>query len=118
MKNSEWIYDCLVELINDIGIEHTDEITDKLTEKSNEISDAITEGYYYSSDYVADCNLKGHRASEEKSEITRLRQEIQLLNKFISEKGFSYNIKNNSIYEVGYEPCGPFRSASYEKEIK
>lgn len=66
---------------------------------------------------MADCNLKESKISKTNSDITKLRCEIELLENFIRVKGFNFTIKNNSIYELGYEPCGSDHMASYEKRI-
>lgn len=118
MDNKEWIYDYLIEMFESLSIEVTDNISDIISTYSKDISDGITEGYYCSSNYVADCNARESIKSNENREINELKNEIKLLEKFIQSKGYNFKIRNNSIYETGMEYIGGDLMASFEREIK
>lgn len=114
----EWICDYLEEMIEKLGIEINDDISDVIVEYSQGISDGVREGYYLSSNYVADCNLKESVKSREKSEIESLKSELDALYNAIRIKGFNFHYKNNQVYETGEEYVGGSISASYDRPVK
>ena len=119
MDNKEWIYDCIMEMLNDINIKiEKDEDSDRISECARDISDGFRESYYCSGDYVADRNLKESTKSKENNKTEQLEKQIELLEKFIYSKGFSFTIKGNSICETGMEYIGGDLMGSFERIIK
>lgn len=114
----EWIYDYLKEMVEKLGMELNDDTSDIITDYSNSIVDGVTEGYYCSGEYVADCNLKESRLSNENNKIKSLQNELDALYIAIRIKGYSFYFKNNQIYETGMEHIGGTVSASYNRIVK
>lgn len=114
----EWIYDYLKEMMQGLKIEITDDVCDAITEYSNNIADGVTEGYYCSSGYVADCNLKESKQNNEKREIEELKRELNELYSAIRSKGYNFHFKNNRVYECGMEYVGGTVEASYDRVVE
>lgn len=118
MDNKEWICNLLKEMVEGFEIEITDEMFDVIREYSKDISNGISEGYYYSSDYVADCNAKESEKSNEKREIDLLKNELNALYSAIKTKGYSFYYNGNCVRETGMEHIGGTVSASYDRPVK
>ena len=117
MDNTEWVKEILEEMFNDLKIGINDDINDRLQKCADDIDEGYKEGYMCSSNYVADQNFQEFKQSEKSNEVEELKNEVELLERFIHSKGFNFKIQCNEIYETGVEYIGGSLSASFERKI-
>lgn len=114
-----WLCEYLEEMLNKAKVNiELDDITDLITEYANYIEEGVQEGYYASSNYVADCNLREDIKSKEQLKVKELKKEIQCLYNAAAVKGISMSYENGKVYEYGMEHTGGTIFASYKREIK
>lgn len=113
----EGVQEYLMEMFDRLNIKIIDDDHDIINEYAESIVDSITEGYQYTSDAVADNNLRQQRRSEENDKLNNLQKEIDALYQAAQIKGYNFNYKNGVVYETGTRYVGGTVRASFERRV-